>query len=210
MLTACQLSPVSSAVLSFTLSPSLNFGRPRSLPFARARSRPAFVRWLIFSRSSFASEDRVARRMLRTSSFSVDRCSSENDRNATPCEARRCRCPTVAAIPSRLKRSSDHTSKRSNSRRAASANIAASCFPEGASAEPCQPWRHPAGWYVDQVTGRGIELFDHVRDIGAEEAPPFVAGVAWPPPHHRRRGDHGLMRSCASSPQPKMLMGTEG
>jgi hypothetical protein len=66
MLTACQLSPVSSAVLSFTLSPSLNFGRPRTLPFARARSRPAFVRWLIFSRSSFASEDRVARRILRT------------------------------------------------------------------------------------------------------------------------------------------------
>jgi len=54
--------------------------------------------------------------------------------------------------------------------------------PEGANAEPCQPWRYPAGSYVDQVTGRSIELFDHVRDIGAEEAPPFVAGVAWPPP----------------------------
>ena len=46
--------------------------------------------------------------------------------------------------------------------------------------------------------------------FGAEEAPPFVAGVAWPPPHQRRRGDHGLMRSCDSSPEPKMLRGTEG
>jgi hypothetical protein len=38
----------------------------------------------------------------------------------------------------------------------------------------------------------------------------LVAGVAWPPPHQRRRGDHGLMRSCDSSPEPKMLRGTEG
>jgi hypothetical protein len=50
-------------------------------------------------------------------SFSVDKCSSVNDRNATPCQARRCRCPTVAAMPSRLKRSSDHTSERLRERR---------------------------------------------------------------------------------------------
>lgn len=57
-------------------SAALSCGRPRRLPFARARSRPAFVRWLIFSRSSFASEARVASRMSRTSSLSVERCSS--------------------------------------------------------------------------------------------------------------------------------------
>ena len=50
-------------------------------------------------------------------SISVDKCSSVNDRNATPCQARRCRCPTVAAMPSRLKRSSDHTSERLRERR---------------------------------------------------------------------------------------------
>jgi hypothetical protein len=30
--------------------------------------------------------------------------------------------------------------------------------------------RSPRLVHVDQVTGRGIELFDHVRNIGAEEA----------------------------------------
>src|ERR1700736_5698292 len=48
MLTACQLTPVSSAARSFSRSLVLNAGRPRCLPFARARSRPALVRWLIF------------------------------------------------------------------------------------------------------------------------------------------------------------------
>jgi hypothetical protein len=43
LLTACQLSPVSSAAISLSRSPLLNFGLPRTLPFARARSRPAFV-----------------------------------------------------------------------------------------------------------------------------------------------------------------------
>jgi hypothetical protein len=61
-LTACQLSSVSSAARSLCRSPSPNFGRPRCLPAARARSRPAFVGWLIFSRSSLASEARVATR----------------------------------------------------------------------------------------------------------------------------------------------------
>ncbi len=46
---------------------------------------------------------------LRTGSFAVAKCSSVIDRNATPCPASRYRCPTVAAIPSRLNRSSDQT-----------------------------------------------------------------------------------------------------
>ena len=42
-----------------------------------ACSRPAFIRWLIFSRSNLASEARTARRTLRTSSFSVDKETTE-------------------------------------------------------------------------------------------------------------------------------------
>jgi len=40
-------------------------------------SRPAFIRWLIFSRSNLASEARTARRTFRTSSFSVDKETTE-------------------------------------------------------------------------------------------------------------------------------------